>query len=186
MSPDVSSSDSSPSGSPSSDASANEPSWSDLEREIRTGRTFSIADVIAQEGGSFLKGESPIPRPLQAEAEIRLFIDRHLPDSSGAMKATLRTWIRTEPHLSQNLDTPLLALRELLTTIVQQPSLLHEFVRQVDMHWGQLYNERPFFQKPGQPAHPDDEYTHASVHIALSELLAMLEFQLQTLDAESQ
>jgi len=160
------------------DANPNQPSAAEIQREIRSGRGFSIADLIAQEGGTFLKGDSPIPRPLQAEAEIRLFIDQHLSDSEGAMKTTLRTWVKTESPLSENLDTPLLALHALLTAIVNQPSLLHEFVRQVDMKWGQLYNERPLFQQPGQPAHPDDEYTHESVHVVLSELLATLEAQL--------
>ncbi|WP_448561254.1 hypothetical protein [Trichothermofontia sp.] len=68
-----------------------DPLATDLEREIRAGREFSITDLIAQEGGSFLKGESPIPRPLQAEAEIRLFLERHLSDASGAIRATLHT-----------------------------------------------------------------------------------------------
>lgn len=150
---------------------------SDLEREIRAGREWTIADMIAQEGGSFLKGESPIPRPLQAEAEIRLFLDRHLSDTSGVLKSTLQTWVKTESPLSQHLDTPLQALSELLSAIVNQPSLLYEFVRQVDMRWGQLYDERPYFQQPGQPPHPHDEYTHESVHSTLSELLAILNAQ---------
>lgn len=150
----------------------------DLEREIRVGRDLTIADIIAQEGGGFLQGESPIPRPLQAEAEVRLFLDRHLSDTSGVLKSTLQTWVKTESPLSQYLDTPLQALHKLLSAIVNQPSLLYEFVRQVDMRWGQLYNERPYFQQPGQPAHPNDEYTHESVHSTLSDLLAILSTQL--------
>ena len=26
-----------------------------------------------------------------------------------------------------------------------------------------MYDERPYFQSPGQPPHPEDEYTHDSV-----------------------
>ncbi|WP_448561253.1 hypothetical protein [Trichothermofontia sp.] len=76
------------------------------------------------------------------------------------------------------METPLLALYELLSAIVNRPSLLHEFIQQVDMRWGQFYDERPFFQRPGQPAHPNDEYTHESVHATLRGLLAVLESQL--------
>lgn len=136
------------------------------------GRQFSLADVIGREGGSFLKGESPIPRLLQAKAEVNLYIDRHLTDSSGALKAVLQTLITTdEICISQQLDSPLVALREHLELLVDNPELLYEFVKQVDVKWGQLFGERPYFQQPGQPPHPEDEYTHESVHRQLVELL---------------
>jgi hypothetical protein len=41
-------------------------------------------------------------------------------------------------------------------------SQLREFVRRVDMRWGQMYDERPHFERPGHPPHPDDEYTLSS------------------------
>ena len=34
--------------------------------------------------------------------------------------------------------------------------------------------ERPFFERPGQPPHPDDEYTLASVRAALEHLLGVI------------
>ncbi|MEM6599003.1 MAG: hypothetical protein AAF635_12745, partial [Cyanobacteria bacterium P01_C01_bin.69] len=39
---------------------------SDLQQEIRQGRKFSIAEAIGREGGSFMKGESAVPRPVRA------------------------------------------------------------------------------------------------------------------------
>ena len=48
---------------------------------------------------------------------------------------------------------------------------LHELTRRVDAVWGQLLDERPFFQDPGQPAHPDDPYTFASVRASLQALI---------------
>ena len=51
----------------------------------------------------------------------------------------------------------------------------HEFVRQIDFRWGQIMEERPHFQRAGQPAHEDDAYTHESVRQTLGELLATVE-----------
>ncbi|NQZ65375.1 MAG: hypothetical protein HRT59_25880, partial [Crocosphaera sp.] len=45
---------------------------------------------------------------------------------------------------------------------------------QVDFQWGKMYDERPYFQSPGQPPHPDDEYTHESVEEKLKSLLTKL------------
>ena len=57
----------------------------------------------------------------------------------------------------------MLALREIIQHILEKEAVLHEFVRQVDMRWGEMYLERPHFQQPGEAPHPDDDYTHASV-----------------------
>jgi len=152
----------------------------ELERDILKGRSFSLADVIGKEAGSFMKGGSPIPRLTQATTEILLYIEYNLTDSSGALKAALKTWVQThEVNVSCHLNSPLNALSELLEQIVANPELLYEFVRRVDVQWGEMYGERPFFQKPGQTPHPDDEYTHESVHHSLSGLLANLKASLE-------
>jgi len=56
----------------------------DLEREIiadlLSARKFSLADAIAKEGGGFLKGESPVPKLVQATTEINNFITANLID----------------------------------------------------------------------------------------------------------
>jgi hypothetical protein len=147
-----------------------------LEREIRAGREFSIADLIAREGGDFLKGESMIPPLVQAQHAIDVFIDRHLPDGSGALQITLKNWVGThEALVSQHLDQPLNALRQAIAHILDHPQLLYELVKQADMKWGEIYDERPYFQQPGQPAHPEDEYTHDSVAQDLTRLLERLD-----------
>ena len=131
--------------------------------------------MIGREGGSFLKGESPVPKLLQAKVEINLFIDRNLADSSGALKAVLQTLVATdEAYISRHLNSPLEALREFLEMLICNPQLLYEFVKQVDIQWGQFFGERPYFQQPGQPPHPDDEYTHESVQQQLVKLLNSL------------
>lgn len=144
----------------------------DIEQEIRRGRRFSIADAIAQSGGDFLKGESPVPKLVQVKNELLGFIGAHLQDSSGALLATLRDLIQSDDVVcSRHFDAPLCALEALLTPILVHEAYLHEFVRQVDMRWGRMYDERPRFQKPEQPPHPDDEYTHESVRSQLEALL---------------
>ncbi|MEM8603756.1 MAG: hypothetical protein AAGF24_07970 [Cyanobacteria bacterium P01_H01_bin.121] len=144
-----------------------------LEREILTGRTFSLADVVGREASGFMKGESPIPKLVQAKTALKVYVDRHLVDSSGALQAVLADLIDTEDGMiSQHLATPLQSLQRLLESLLQNQALFYEFAHHVEMKYGQLYGERPHFQQPGQPAHPDAEYTHSSVRTMLQQLLA--------------
>ncbi len=142
-----------------------------IQREILSGRRFTIAEAIGREGGSFLKGESPVPKLVQAIAEINGFINQNLSDSSGALQAVLYVWVKTDSRIGQYLNSPLVALNEILSSLLDNQDLLYEFVRQVDHKWGQIYGERPYFQQPGQLPHPEDEYTHESVRLKLIELL---------------
>lgn len=145
-----------------------------MEREIRQGRKFSLADVIGREGSDFLKGESPVPKLLQVKNELRGFVNMHLSDSSGALQATLLDLIQSDDEVcSRHFDRPLLALVELLQPLLAHEVYLRELVRQVDMRWGQIYGERPHFERPGHPPHPDDEYTIASVRSQLQALLTI-------------
>ncbi len=67
-----------------------------IQREILAGRKFSLAEAIGREGGGFLKGESPVPRLAQALAELQMFINQNLSDSSGALRAVLYVWVKTD------------------------------------------------------------------------------------------
>ncbi|MEM9449709.1 MAG: hypothetical protein AAGA75_14370 [Cyanobacteria bacterium P01_E01_bin.6] len=147
----------------------------DIQKEIRAGRSFSLAEAIGREGGDFLKGHSPIPRLVQARTAMKVFLTRHLADASGALHAILLTWIQgDEAMVSRHIEQPLMALAEMIEPIINNPPMLYEFVRQVDVKWGEMNGERPHFQQPGQPAHPDDEYTHESVHQTLTYFLQVL------------
>jgi hypothetical protein len=57
---------------------------------------------------------------------------------------------------------------------LQNQAFLYELVRRVDVKWSQIYDERPYFQQPGQAPHPDDEYTHESVRLTLNQFLETL------------
>lgn len=146
-----------------------------IEQELRLGRKFSLADVIGQEAGNFMQGESPVPRLVQARTEVLDQLDTHLNDSYGSLQQVLHHWIEGDDvRISRYLDTPIQALKELLTHILQSPETLYELVRQADATWGRMYDERPHFQQPGQAAHPDDAYTHESVRQTLVDCLNQL------------
>ena len=141
----------------------------DLQREIRAERKFSLAEVISREGGSFMKGESTIPRPLRATTEIKQFITAHL-EPSGAIATTLQTWASHDIRLSRQLDTPLVALGEIIASILAEPTTLSEFARQVAIAHSQITGDRPQFHRLGQPPDPTAAYTHHSIRAALSAL----------------
>ena len=141
-----------------------------LRQDILDSRPFSIAEAIGREGGTFLKGESTVPKLVQVITAINTFIDRNLNDPDAALQAILHQWVKGDPRVSQYKETPLVALKQILSSLIDNPNLLYELVRQVDIKWGQMYGERPYFQQPGQPPHPNDVYTHESVRQDLLDL----------------
>jgi hypothetical protein len=147
----------------------------DLQRELRLSRKFSLADAIGQEAGDFMKGVSPVPRLVQVKTELSQLVNENLSDSSGALQTVLARWITNdEQRISEHLEAPAQALIDLIEGILAVPDRLYELVRQADALWGKMYDERPHFQRPGQPPHPDDEYTHESVRQALTTCLQRL------------
>ena len=155
-----------------------------LLQDILDSRPFSIAEAIGREGGTFLKGESTVPKLVRVVTAINTFVDRNLRDPSAALQAILHQWIKTDPRVSQYKETPLIALEEILQSILNNPDLLYELVRQVDIKWGQMYGERPYFQQPGQPPHPNDEYTHESVRKDLQNLSIRLKNHQRLMNAD--
>lgn len=151
----------------------------ELQQDILDNRPFSLAEAIGREGGTFLKGESTVPKLVQVITAINTFIDRNLRDPSAALQAILHQWVKADFRVSQYKETPFIALEAILQSILDNPNLLYELVRQVDIKWGQMYDERPYFQQPGQPPHPNDEYTHESVRKDLQDLLNKLQTNLK-------
>ncbi|NJK72100.1 MAG: hypothetical protein HC926_01450 [Synechococcaceae cyanobacterium SM2_3_60] len=156
-----------------------ETSLQDLGQELRQGRPFSLAEAIAREGSGFLKGESPIPVLTQAQHHLRNVVQTHLPDTEGALASVLCRWLIDDTAtLSRYLNQPLLALEALLQHLLSHTELRYELIRQVNRLWGELNGERPHFQQPNQPPHPDDAYTHTSVETDLTVLLAHVRAEL--------
>ncbi len=146
-----------------------------LQREIRAQRKFSLAEAIGREGGSFMKGESTIPRPLRAIAAINQFIITHISDPAGPLSTTLQTWAKDDIRVSRQLDTPLIALDQIIESLLTAPTTLAEFARQVAIAHSQLTGDRPYFQQLGQPPHPATPYSHAAIRQRLSQLQAILQ-----------
>ncbi len=147
----------------------------ELEREIRARRKFSVAEALGRSAGDLIKGASPVTLKRQAELEIELFLEQDLADSEGALRAVLLRRVRESEGLFEDgYEDPLEALRRLTTSLVESDARLRGFVRAVDAEWGRTYGERPYFEREGTAAHPEDPYTVDSVRRALNRLQAEL------------
>lgn len=144
-----------------------------IQDELREQQKFSMAGAIGRAGSGLMKGESPISQREQAITSIIQWIDQHTLDPSGALKSALRRQVRDkEMSVARNLKQPFNVLREIIATLLASDYALQEFVRQVDIRWGEMYDERPLFQSEGMAPDPADEYTHESVR---QDLLLLLE-----------
>lgn len=142
---------------------------SELEREIRAGRKFSLSEAIGQmAGGGLMKGASPISRYRQAELTIEDYLRRHLTDTPGVLGRVLLRHVAVS-------DDPLLALTDCVRRVLGSQHLLEDVVREADVEWGQVFQERPHFAQPGKEPQPDDPYTIESVRIVLCEVLEKLD-----------
>jgi hypothetical protein len=75
----------------------------ELEREIREGRKFTMAEAIGRLAGpGAMKGESPVTRMQQAEIEIESWLRSHLADAGGALQVVLHLQIKGSELLLNN------------------------------------------------------------------------------------
>ena len=62
----------------------------ELEREIRKGRKFTLAEAIGRLAGpGAMKGVSPVTRKQQAAVEIYNWLTEHMPVGNGELHAVL-------------------------------------------------------------------------------------------------
>src|SRR5262245_39952089 len=117
----------------------------DLEREIREGRKFSLAEAIGRLAGpGMMKGVSPATRKQQAEAQIESYLDRHLNSPAGALSVVMLRHVKESELLLNNLDQPLVVLAACCQRVLDSEFLLQELVRESDVEWGRAYGERPY------------------------------------------
>jgi len=146
-----------------------------LEREIRDGRKFTLAEAIGRLAGpGMMKGVSPATLKQQSEAQIESFLDRNLNSPAGALSVVLLRQVKQSDLLLNNLDQPLIVLASHIQRTLDSDYLLQELVREADVEWGSAYGERPHFQQEGRPPDQDDPYTVESVRTALSQLTEKL------------
>ena len=144
----------------------------ELEREICRERTFTMAEAIGRLAGSgSMKGASPISRLQQAQVEVDEYLKQRLDDRLGILVTVLSRQVREGRLLLESADHPLAAIRAHVQAVLGSTYLLEELVRETDMEWGQVFGERPYFEREGRAADPDDPYTVASVRATLSQFL---------------
>jgi hypothetical protein len=143
-----------------------------VEREVQLGRKFSLSEALGQMGGQgLLKGESPIAPLHQTEAAIATYLRAHLTDAGGVLAEVVLRSMRTSDVLLQHVHEPMVVLVSYVNHVLQSAMLLQDLVREADAAWGRAYDERPYFERAGQPSPPEDPYTLASVHDALRQLV---------------
>jgi len=144
----------------------------DLEREIRKERKFSLSEAIGRLAGpGAMKGESPVTRQRQAEAEIGEYLARHLNDSPGALRTVLLRQFCDSDLLLNNLEQPLVVLAACVQRTLDSDYRLKELVRETDVEWSRAVGEAPHFEREGSAPDADDPYTVESVRKTLGELM---------------
>lgn len=146
-----------------------------IEREIRDGRQFSLAEAIGRMAGpGAMKGVSPIPRKQQAAVEIGNWLRQHMSPGSGDLQVVLLRWVEGSEVLLNRFEQPLVVLAACCRQILDSEYGLQELVREADVEWGRVQGERPFFEKPGKPPDPSDPYTFESVRKTLTGIIEQL------------
>ncbi|TYT75150.1 hypothetical protein [Desulfobotulus mexicanus] len=154
-----------------------------LQQEIRSSRKFSMAEAIGREGGHFMKGHNPVPAIDQLVAKLNGFIQDNTRDASRILISVLQERVKNNSlALSEQAEKPFTFLHGLIRSYLEHPERLYELTRQADIKWGQINNEKPYFQKPGEQPHPDDEYSHESVAARLKDLLETIEARMEEED----
>src|SRR5262249_42991401 len=102
---------------------------------------------------------------------IATYLHAHLQDAGGVLAEVVLRAMRTSDVLLQHVHQPMVVVVRDVTQVLQSDMLLKDLVREADAAWGRAYDERPYFERAGQPSHPADPYTLASVHDALRQLV---------------
>jgi len=94
--------------------------------------------------------------------------------AAGARIASVEdVWADSELLLN-NVDQPLIALKAYCQLVLGKNPVLEDIVREADVEWGRMMDERPHFERDGV-LDPDDPYTTQSVRKSLSNVLERLE-----------
>lgn len=149
-----------------------------LEREVRADRKFSLAESIGRLAGpGSMKGASPLARTQQAQSEIETWLREHLTDAGGTLGTVLLRRISAGEQLLKNSERPLDVLLVYCREVLASDFLLTALVREADVEWGRVNDERPHLDKEGSPpapSDPDDPYTLESVRSQLTGLVEQL------------
>jgi len=145
-----------------------------IEREIRARHASDPASILAgRDGGAHLRGASPTPVAQRALLEAEQWLREHLDDHGIALRQVILRRLEGHPQLlEEHLGQPAELVTVVMAPLLASPPALAELVREVDMAWGLVNQERPHFEVGQRPPHPDDPYTITGVHAILHRLLA--------------
>lgn len=144
----------------------------ELERQIRQGRKFTAEEAIGRLAGpGAMKGGSVISRQHQAGNAIGVWLAASIDDPAGALKAVLHRYLKGSNLLLEHVDEPLAAAVACFRQILGSEHRLREIVREADVEWGRMMDERPRFDREANSPDPDDPYTAESVRKSLSDAL---------------
>src|SRR5215813_7845663 len=122
----------------------------ELEREIRKGREFTLAEAIGRMAGpGAMKGVSPVTRKEQAAVEIENWLRQHMPAGNGELQVVLLRFMKGSEFLLNNFEQPLVVLAACCQRVLDSDYLLKELIREADVEWGRVRGERPFFETEG-------------------------------------
>lgn len=145
-----------------------------IEQEARLRRGADLAGaLLGRDGGGHLRGASPTPILQQAMMELDQWLRDHVAAPDTALRNVMLRRLAADPdRLEAAAGLPGRLLAAWIPPLLASPELLADLVREVDMEWGRLNQERPYFESPERPPHPDDPYTVAGVRTLLTEVLA--------------
>lgn len=147
----------------------------EIEREIRKGRKFTVADAIGRMAGpGAMKGVSPITRKQQAAVEIENWLRYHMSAGEGELQVVLLCRIKESELLLHHYERPLFVLGAYCQHVLDSDYLLKELVREADVEWGRVHGETPHFEQEGLPRHREDPYTFESVRKSLAGTIEQL------------
>lgn len=140
----------------------------ELEPSPLKGRKFSLSEAIGRAGQGALKGASPVSPSVQLVLGIQDILESSFPDQEGSLTRTMLAQLKANtPLLAAHHGNPEAVLLKYLDQVLGSEANLKQLVRDTDARWGRDYRERPYFEKDGQPSHPDDPYTNQKVGLML-------------------
>jgi hypothetical protein len=147
----------------------------DLEREIRNERKFTLEEAIGRLAGpGAMKGASPVARKQQAESAIETWLRLNMPMSQAELQVVLLRCVSQSTLLLNNYDQPLTVLAGYCQQVLGSDNQLKDLVREADIEWGRVFDERPCLDKDGCAPQPDDPYTFESVRKSLCGVMSQL------------
>jgi len=145
------------------------------EQEIRHSRRFTMDEAMARVAGpGAMKGASPVSEVQQAENEVGTWLRGHVEDPVGALTAVMHRHIKASRLFLDRLDRPLEAIAAYSERLLGSDVLLQELVRESDVQWGRMMDERPHFEREGSAPEPDDPYTLQGVRSVLRGIVEAL------------